>query len=60
MNWVQSYRDYTAPIPTPRNLSCIGQNMQRRELNPGPLAPEARIIPLDRAAGCDEYQHAAV
>ena len=22
-----------------------------RELNPGPLAPEARIIPLDQAAG---------
>ena len=23
-----------------------------RELNPGPLAPEARIIPLDQAASC--------
>jgi hypothetical protein len=23
-----------------------------RELNPGPLAPEARIIPLDQAAKC--------
>ena len=23
-----------------------------RELNPGPLAPEARIMPLDQAADC--------
>ena len=28
-----------------------------RELNPGPLAPEARIIPLDQAAG--DHQKAA-
>ena len=28
-----------------------------RELNPGPLAPEARIIPLDQAAG--DHQRAA-
>ena len=26
-----------------------------RELNPGPLAPEARIIPLDQAADGEEY-----
>ena len=24
-----------------------------RELNPGPLAPGARIMPLDQAASCD-------
>jgi hypothetical protein len=26
-----------------------------RELNPGPLAPEARIIPLDQTADTTEY-----
>ena len=28
------------------------------ELNPGPLAPEARIIPLDQTA--NEYEHMAI
>ena len=28
-----------------------------RELNPGPLAPEARIIPLDQTASCLLHQH---
>ena len=28
-----------------------------RELNPGPLAPEARIIPLDQTARCPKPQH---
>ena len=34
-------------------MSCVGQNIGMgllRELNPGPLAPEARIMPLDQAA----------
>ena len=26
-----------------------------RELNPGPLAPEARIMPLDQAANWDQH-----
>ena len=26
-----------------------------RELNPGPLAPEARIMPLDQAASCKSF-----
>ena len=29
---------------------CRGGKGLLRELNPGPLAPEARIIPLDQAA----------
>ena len=28
-----------------------------RELNPGPLAPEARIMPLDQAASCSVRFH---
>ena len=29
---------------------ALAQKGLRRELNPGPLAPKARIIPLDQAA----------
>ena len=29
---------------------CVAEKGLLRELNPGPLAPEARIIPLDQAA----------
>ena len=31
-----------------------------RELNPGPLAPEARIMPLDQAAKCLSSLHKAL
>ena len=31
-----------------------------RELNPGPLAPEARIIPLDQAASCRTMRCACI
>ena len=42
-------------------LGCLGSiapisgqcNGLFRELNPGPLAPEARIIPLDQTARCE-------
>ena len=27
-----------------------------REVNPGPLAPEARIMPLDQAANDDDFE----
>ena len=32
------------------NSLCLRHKGLLRELNPGPLAPEARIIPLDQAA----------
>ncbi len=35
-----------------RSTSKLGNRGLVRELNPGPLAPEARIIPLDQRADC--------
>jgi hypothetical protein len=40
----------TCPTRSPRRP--VSQEGLFRELNPGPLAPEARIIPLDQTAGC--------
>jgi hypothetical protein len=34
-------------------IADIEQKGLLRELNPGPLAPEARIMPLDQAASCE-------
>ncbi|KRY11322.1 hypothetical protein T01_6540 [Trichinella spiralis] len=37
-----------------KELEYFVENSERpvRELNPGPLAPKARIIPLDQQATC--------
>ena len=46
---------------TPGSLTWCSANARGllRELNPGPLAPEARIMPLDQAASCKEIPHVA-
>ena len=58
------------PIPTPNaalgpDWACgrpLGANLRGllRELNPGPLAPEARIMPLDQAATGASARHLAI
>ncbi len=35
--------------------TCTNKGLLR-ELNPGPLAPEARIMPLDQAAMCGQHK----
>ena len=45
------FSDRRAPMSVPR-LNCATSKGLFRELNPGPLAPEARIMPLDQTASC--------
>ena len=58
--WSSSVPRAAPRIPPPHRTTCPTRSPRRpvsqeglfRELNPGPLAPEARIIPLDQTAGC--------
>ena len=38
-------------------IVCLDMRGLLRDLNLGPLAPEARIIPLDQAAGLEGMAH---
>ena len=44
------------PFGQSRGQLCADQGLLR-ELNPGPLAPEARIMPLDQAANVTHVMH---
>ena len=38
------------PDTVPKQVTMVGKEGLVRDLNPGPLAPKARIIPLDQRA----------
>ena len=42
------------PDTVPKQVIVVGKGGLVRDLNPGPLAPKARIIPLDQRAGTSD------